>query len=99
MGSDGNDERARLNTRSERSCFRDEKSSQGFDRAEIQANQFAAELLMPERFVRALTNNSDVADAKADDAAVRQLKVWARRFGVSAQAMSLRIANLSTFKF
>ena len=79
--------------------FRDKKSAQGYDREEIQANQFAAELLMPERFIRGLTNNSDIADTKSDSAALEQLETWAKRFEVSVQALSLRIANLSTFAF
>ena len=79
--------------------FRDEESSKGRVHEEIQANQFAAELLMPERFVRALVNNSDIADEKSDDGAVEQLKLWAKRFEVSAQALSLRIANLSSLNF
>lgn len=79
--------------------FRDEESSKGRVDEEIQANQFAAELLMPEQFVRQLLSNSDIADEQSDDSAVEQLKTWAAEFKVSAQALSLRIARLSSLSF
>jgi Zn-dependent peptidase ImmA (M78 family) len=69
--------------------FRDDRSSDGTERQEIQANAFAAELLMPEDMLRAqLTNRPlDVFD----DIAMRQLAV---RFGVSVQALSIRLTRL-----
>ena len=69
--------------------FRDERSSDGTEYQEIQANAFAAELLMPESMLRAELRNGPV-DA-FDDAALHQL---AGRFGVSVQALSIRLARL-----
>lgn len=77
--------------------FRNAKSATGSDREEIEANQFAAELLMPERLVlgHATRLGLDLggdADPEADAAALARL---AKRFRVSVQAMSLRVANLA----
>lgn len=69
--------------------FRDAASASGIDPDEVAANQFAAELLMPE---------AEVIDRMAaapfdinDDAA---LKAMAATFGVSSQAMTIRLATL-----
>lgn len=69
--------------------FRDKRSSKATHRAEIQANQFAAALLMPRSEVEReiATKQLDLADGLA-------LQQLADRFGVSSQAMSLRLANL-----
>jgi Zn-dependent peptidase ImmA (M78 family) len=77
--------------------FRDEKSSQGSVREEIEANQFAAELLMPEALVRAVTKDAtyDLADDADDDKAHKIMKRLAKRFEVSVQAFAFRVANLS----
>jgi Zn-dependent peptidase ImmA (M78 family) len=61
--------------------FRNPKSSEGEDPAEIFANQFAAALLMPSELVRAFA---------ASDA----LEALAVRFGVSTLAMQNRLLNL-----
>lgn len=76
--------------------FRNEKSASGSVREEIEANQFAAELLMPERDVRrlAVRLSLDVLDQDTDKEAIRQLVSAAKKFQVSAQALSFRIANL-----
>lgn len=76
--------------------FRDERSATGSVREEIEANQFAAELLMPEREIRrlAVRFRLDVLDQARDKEAVKKLTDAARRFQVSAQALSFRIANL-----
>lgn len=76
--------------------FRDEKSAEGSILEEMEANQFAAELLMPERYVKALAGKLrfDVADQKTDALAVRKLMTYARKLRVSVQALSFRIANL-----
>lgn len=76
--------------------FRNEESATGGIREEIEANQFAAELLMPEREVRRLATKLrlDVVDSSADKEAVRKLSGVAKRFQVSVQALSFRIANL-----
>lgn len=76
--------------------FRDERSATGSVREEIEANQFAAEFLMPERDVRrlAIRFRLDVLDQTRDREAMKKLTDAARRFQVSAQALSFRIANL-----
>lgn len=67
--------------------FRSEASSQATDVEEIEANFFAASLLMP----RAMLDSRNAVAAMDDDRAVRQL---ARDFNVSQHAMSLRLANV-----
>jgi len=68
---------------------RDGKSSLGTDRTEVEANQFAAELLMPRdllvRDIRAIPENIDVEQA---------VELLARKYEVSPQAMSLRLTAL-----
>lgn len=80
--------------------FRDHDSSTGSDFEEIEANGFAAELLMPERIIRSLAGriNFDPADAKDDGKAVEAMTGLAKRFEVSVQALSFRIANLGSFE-
>lgn len=71
-----------------RVLFRDEVSAQGTDALEVEANAFAAELLMPrDLLVAALDGGGIDMD---DDAAVEAL---ARKFRVSASAMRYRLAN------
>ena len=69
--------------------FRNSKSSGASDPREIEANQFAAALLMPEALLTAcveqLGENPDVEDS------IRRL---AQRFDVSTQAMSIRLTSL-----
>lgn len=69
--------------------LRDTMSSLGVDPEEVDANRFAAELLMPAREVIDLLSTSGL-DLN-DDQAVKDL---ARRFGVSQQAMTYRVVNL-----
>lgn len=69
--------------------FRDDHSSDGTEIREIQANAFAAELLMPEHILRAQLKNRPL-DA-FDELALRQLAV---RFGVSVQALTIRLTKL-----
>jgi Zn-dependent peptidase ImmA (M78 family) len=80
--------------------FRDDDSSRGSDFEEIEANGFAAELLMPERTIRSLAAriNFDPADGKDDRKAVIAMTRLAKRFAVSVQALSFRIANLGSFE-
>jgi Zn-dependent peptidase ImmA (M78 family) len=67
--------------------FRDSQSSTGDQLAEIQANQFAAGLLMPEALIR-----SHIEDVTAlSDVDIFRLSV---RFEVSEQAMTLRLVSL-----
>ena len=68
---------------------RDAKSAQGTDALEIQANRFAAALLMPKAFLRqSLIDGGIEID---DQAAVLNL---ARIYGVSEAAMQIRLASL-----
>jgi Zn-dependent peptidase ImmA (M78 family) len=69
--------------------LRNAKSASGKDKIEIEANQFAAELLMPEVILaKALqTEAFDIDDE-------RPLEELARKFRVSKQAMAHRIQNI-----
>jgi Zn-dependent peptidase ImmA (M78 family) len=68
---------------------RDDVSATGKERKEIQANQFAAELIMPHAFLlRALGN--DMIDIDDTELVTR----LAREFKVSADAMKIRMTNL-----
>jgi hypothetical protein len=77
--------------------FRDEDSARGSNHEEIEANQFAAELLMPENIVRSWAEriNFDLADDSDDEKAMTAIESLAKRFQVSVQALSFRIANLA----
>lgn len=67
---------------------RDQRSSRAETVAEIEANQFAADLLMPKRMIDAVVPKFiDLLDE-------RQLKTIASRFEVSAQALTFRLTNL-----
>lgn len=69
---------------------RDAKSAMGWDRKEIQANQFAAELLVPQRFlVQELRGR--MVDVE-DEHLVSEL---AGKFQVSRQMMTFRIGELA----
>lgn len=70
--------------------FRNEASSQGTDDEEKEANLFAAELLMPADFLKEEMEEIDIVDL--DDETV--LAKLARRYGVSTQAMTFRLAYL-----
>lgn len=67
--------------------FRDASSSGGDRLSEIQANQFAAGLLMPDELVRRGLED----ERKISDVDIFRL---ALRFGVSEQAMTLRLVSL-----
>jgi Zn-dependent peptidase ImmA (M78 family) len=69
--------------------YRDEVAADGTHLQEIQANAFAAELLMPESTVREMYQRQPVDPH--DEAAVKRM---AARFEVSAQALTLRLAKL-----
>lgn len=72
--------------------FRDPVSSSGIDNKEREANAFAAAILMPKHLlVREIRESDfDLADESF-------LKNIAKKFNVSIQAMSYRIANLRLF--
>jgi Zn-dependent peptidase ImmA (M78 family) len=69
---------------------RDGKSSAGIDIDEMEANLFAAELLMPVDFL-----NADLAKLEpvslSDD---EKINLLASRYGVSTQALTLRLTYL-----
>ena len=67
--------------------FRSARSSQAVDVEEMEANFFAASLLMPRRLLDA----REAASALDSDEAVKRL---AAAFDVSRHAMSLRLANV-----
>lgn len=70
--------------------FRDLESGSGTKREEIEANAFAAALLMPAAWVKAEFKDRpfDLADDGED------LRSLAMKFGVSTQAMAFRLAKL-----
>lgn len=70
-----------------RVLMRDEVAAQGVDRLEIQANAFAAELLMPGVFLNELV---DAAGLDLDDD--ERLLALARKFKVSTSALRFRLA-------
>lgn len=69
--------------------FRDDTSSAGTKRQEVEANAFAAELLIPAAALRERVEHQTVD--LYDDAAVHRL---ARAFGVSAQALTIKLVRL-----
>ena len=73
---------------------RDSRSSRAVDAAEIEANRFAAELLMPEPLVlEALVRRQTRAEMSQEEI----IQDLAREFQVSAQAMEYRLTNLGIF--
>lgn len=66
---------------------RNNRSSDGVDQKEIQANAFAAELLMPTAMMRKY-KDVDINDE-------HQLSALAKQFRVSTSAMAIRILNLA----
>lgn len=68
---------------------RDANSSTGFDRKEIEANKFAAELLVPRHFLIAELLGR-IVDVEDEDL----ITELARRFEVSPQMMTFRIGEL-----
>ena len=70
--------------------FRDARSTGAVDKKEIEANQFAADLLMPERFLHHELKGQTV-DLEDED----RLANLATTFGVSNQALMFRLINLN----
>jgi Zn-dependent peptidase ImmA (M78 family) len=70
--------------------LRSKASSEGFDVAEKEANLFAAELLMPAHLLEEDIEEVDVMDLD-DESFIQEM---ANRYGVSAQAMTFRLAYL-----
>lgn len=69
--------------------LRSPKSSTAEDIEEIEANAFAASLLMPQKFVK-----KDVADFIIDIDDACKVQALSKRYDVSAQAMTIRLVNL-----
>lgn len=67
--------------------YRDSVSSEGTDQLEIEANYFAACLLMPERLIMHEIEGRIEFDEEA-------IEMLARKFKVSQIAMSIRLTNL-----
>lgn len=72
--------------------YRDQASSTGEVRQEIQANMFAAALLMPKELLLRELEQVDFDLGNEDT-----LQYLAKRFDVSVQSMSIRLANLGIF--
>ena len=72
---------------------RDENSSTGDDKEEVEANQFGAALLMPRSLVLLEVKKNDL-DLDDEDA----ISLLAKRFHVSASAMTHRLANLGQIR-
>ena len=68
--------------------MRDPKSATGTELVEIQANQFAAELLMPRKLI-----DQELAGKKFDIDDQGPIEELAKRFRVSRQALEYRIRN------
>ena len=73
--------------------FRDGRSSEGVHAQEIQANAFAAALLMPASVVRRLTEGKRITPLD-----VEEIDGLADTFGVSSQAMSIRLQDLKVLR-
>lgn len=72
-----------------RVLLRGELASQGVDPREIEANAFAAEILMPQRLL-AEALDTDEIDIEDDD----QMDALAKKFRVSASAIRFRLSDL-----
>lgn len=72
-----------------RVLMRDQVASQGVDTIEIQANAFAAELLMPESMLKEAIAGDEI-DIESDT----QIEVLAKKFRVSASAIRYRLLGL-----
>lgn len=75
-----------------RTYYRDGQSAAGILPQEIEANAFAAELLMPKWLLEA-----ELEDERVDPSDEETVARLARQFCVSTQAMSIRLANLDLF--
>jgi Zn-dependent peptidase ImmA (M78 family) len=71
--------------------FRDDVSSLAVHKGEIEANAFAAELLMPRRLVQQAVVSAATRGSVTKRSLIEEL---AERFDVSRQAMEFRLVNL-----
>lgn len=70
--------------------MRDSRASAGVDEEEMEANRFAAELLMPRTFLEA--DLKSLGSIYADDE--RAIANLAKKYRVSPQAMAIRLSSL-----
>ena len=75
--------------------LRGEDASAGTNPEEIEANMFAAELLMPIALLKADLASTGTLDFLDDDSLERMLAGLAKKYGVSKQALTYRLANLA----
>ncbi|KUP25799.1 ImmA/IrrE family metallo-endopeptidase [Paenibacillus sp. DMB5] len=76
--------------------FRNSISSNGLRSEEIEANAFAAALLMPEELLEEYINEN--YDGYIDYNDDEQIKTMADAFGVSTQALMIRLGKLNWFE-
>ena len=69
--------------------FRNSRSAKGEDPKEIEANNFAAELLMPQELLE-----KELSKGRIDLDDGESLEKLAKRFGVSVQALMIRLTAL-----
>jgi hypothetical protein len=74
--------------------YRDSLSSDGSVLEEIEANRFAAELLMPEKLLVPRLRDIGFDYASEEQEAQEKMGRLAKSFGVSQQALHIRLANL-----
>jgi Zn-dependent peptidase ImmA (M78 family) len=75
--------------------FRDGHSSEGTDHREVQANRFAAELLMPEKDIRLDLAEQETFDLMTAPNLLQPfVQKMAKKYQVSEQAMSIRLTTL-----
>lgn len=73
--------------------LRSPTSSKGVDPEEVEANFFAAELLMPSKFLERENGIQAGLDLSGGDD-TREITRLAAKYGVSSQAMTFRLGNL-----
>jgi Zn-dependent peptidase ImmA (M78 family) len=73
---------------------RDEVSAEGSDVREVEANRFAAELLMPEEHLRDDLEGHGHIDLFHDEDTDSVIKMLATKYGVSVRAMTIRLERL-----
>lgn len=74
--------------------LRDSHSSEGSVAEEIEANRFAAELLMPTELLRRKLLNHTMEYAPENQSGDRELAKLAQEFNVSKQALQIRLSSL-----
>jgi hypothetical protein len=74
--------------------LRDSHSSEGSVLEEVEANRFAAELLMPAAVIRKRLANHSIEYAPVGGAAEQEIANLAKEFNVSTQALQIRLSTL-----